>query len=200
MLDIDPGLFKKNLLLTQLYCDIQERNIVADEALTDVSSVLRSFIPEIEGKEVIEFGVEEFRTGNTINIELVKSMHWTIDPVTEEKYIDNFHRDQMAYKEEGLKGVSPDKKRYAGHIVVSKVDLTLANGKSAIESYYLYDHYDLPPIDTWFYLVNTPATRLLFAWMPDTYCGWAQNLIEVDRIECIGWFETVFPEDYKRLH
>lgn len=27
MLEINPEIFKKNLLLTQLYCDIQENNI-----------------------------------------------------------------------------------------------------------------------------------------------------------------------------
>src|ERR1044072_5979360 len=108
MLNIDQDVFRKNLLLTQQYCNIQERNIVEDEALTDVSSVFRSIIPLVDGNEVIEFGVDKFRTGGTTVDELVKSVRWTIDPVSKDEYINGFYRDQMAYKEECLKASTPE--------------------------------------------------------------------------------------------
>lgn len=198
MLNINSEVFKKNLLLTQLYCDIQESNIVANEALTDVSSVFRSFMPEIDGKEVMEFGVEKFRTGGTTVDELVKSACWTIDPLSEDKYINNFYLEQMAYKEKCLEGVSPNP-GYKGNIVVTQVDLTVVDGACEFDSYFFFDLYDLPPIDTWFYLTTTPQTRLLFAWIPDTYCGWVDNAILVNCVEMIGWFKTVYPDDYRRL-
>lgn len=199
MLNIDYDIYKKNLLLTQQYCDIQERNIVANEAMTDVASVFRSFMPELDGVEVMEFGVAEFQTGGTIEKELVKSVRWTIDPGSKDEYFYGFFRDQMAYKEESLQGLTPEAK-YEGHVVVVYVDYSLKDGVAEKESYYLFDHYDLPPIDTWFYITEIAETRMLFAWVPHAYCGWADSLIEADRIESLAWFDKKYPTYYKWLH
>ncbi|MCS3799255.1 hypothetical protein [Niastella sp. OAS944] len=199
MLNIDADTFRKNLLLTQLYCDIQERNIVVNEALTDVASVFRTIIPQIDGVEVIEFGIEEFQTGNDTDKEMVKSARWTIDPVVEGEYINTFFRDQMAYKEKCLKGLAPDAK-YKGRIVVTQIDATDVDGVCEFESYYLFDLYDLPPIDTWFYLTEIAETRLLFAWIPDAYCGWVDNVILVNRVGGVGWFEKMYPTYHKWLN
>lgn len=197
MLEINPEIFKKNLLLTQLYCDIQENNMVADEAIIDVASVFRSFIPQIDGKDVIEFGVEGYITGSTATNELVKTARWTINTILEDKYINNFYREQMAYKEKCLAGYPLDKK-YDGDIVVTQFDCTVVDGASEVESYYLFDLYDLPPIDTWFYLINAGSTRLLFAWIPDKYCDYADNAIAVNCVDCIQWFKKMYEPEYKR--
>ena len=199
MLNIDPHIFKNNLLLTQLYCDIQMSNMVEDDVLTDVASVFRSINPEIAETEIYEYGIEEYRPTNNIKTQLIKSVRWTIDPITEEKYIDELFPDQMLYKEKCLSGFSLDK-QYQGEIIISQVDFSVVDGASAAESYYLFDDYDLPPIDTWFYLMSIQGTRLLFAWIPDKYISLADDAITVNCVDCISRFKRWHEPEYMKYY
>jgi hypothetical protein len=64
----------------------------------------------------------------------------------------------------------------------------------------LYDDFDLPPIDTWFYLLNTAETRMLFAWIPDKYCELADYAIAVNCVDCIKRFKNLYEREYKRYY
>lgn len=197
MLHIDPELFKKNLLLTQLYCEIQISNRAEDEVLVDVASVFRSFNPEIEETEIYEYGIEEYRANNNIKAQLVKNIRWTIEPYN---YVDTLLLDLLLHKEKCLEGLPLDR-QYSGDIFITQVDFSVFDGASAAESYYLYDDFDLPPIDTWFYLINKADTRLLFAWIPENYCSLADDAAAVNCVDCIGrfknWHEPEFTKYYQ---
>jgi hypothetical protein len=201
MLNIDAELFKKNLLLTQLYCEIQMSNMIEDGIITDVASVFRSFNPEIEETEIYEYGVEEYRATNTIGSRLVKTVRWTLPPNStgSESIIEGLFSDQLAYKEKCLKGLPLDK-HYEGDIFITQVDFSVFDGASAGNSYFLYDEFDLPPIDTWFYFLTKADTRLIFAWIPDKYCELADDAIAVNCTDCINTFKTLYEPEYKKYY
>jgi len=201
MLNIDPEHFKKNLLLTQLYCEIQQRNMAADDSMTDVASVFRSFNPEINEKEIYEYGIESYGGDKSSNRKLVKSVRWTLPPnlTGSESILEGLYSDQLAYKEKCLEAFALDK-QYDGDIFITQVDFSLFDGASAAESYYLFDDFDLPPIDAWFYLLNTGKTRLLFAWIPDAYCELANDAIAVNCVDCINRFKKLYEPEYKMYY
>jgi hypothetical protein len=198
MLEIDLDLFIKNLLQTQEYCHIQMNNLIADDVIIDNTSVFRSFNPEINEREIIEFGIEEFRNNdNTVN-KLVKAAYWTTNPFSD-TYLNKLYLDQQAYKDKCFEGISLSKK-YSGEIVISQFDISIVDGASASASDYLFDDYDLPPIDTWFYLIKTPETRLIFAWIPEKYIPYVDDAIAVNCVDCIDWFGKMYPTEYKLFY
>lgn len=201
MLNIEAQVFRKNLLVTQQYCLMQMKDVVVDDRLIDTVSVLRSFNPEINEKEIFEFGIEEYREYSKRKIQLVKSVRWTQQPneTGSNSIIDGLFRDQLAYKEKCL-----EEKQFLirdiGDIVIVAIDHSLLDGASATASCYLFDDFDLPPIDTWFYLLDTNETRLLFAWIPDEYLKYVEDAIAVNCVDCIGWFKKLYEPEYKRFY
>lgn len=189
MLQINAEVFKRNLLLTQLYCHLQMSYMVTDEVIVDAASVFRSFNPEVDGREVMEYGLLKYPGNHTTKAKIVKSVRWIMNPVTHDSFINKYFADQLVYKEQCLEGYNVNKK-YLGKILLSQVDQTVIDGASSSESYYLFDDYDLPPIDTWFYLTKDKGTRLLFAWIPGAYGEHAQNAIDVNCVDGMNWFEN----------
>jgi hypothetical protein len=200
MLPIDADIFKKNLLITQLYCHIQMCNIVADDTLVDVSSIFRSFNPEIDGREIYEYGIEEYRIDRDARKQLIKAVYITQAPnERDDNLVENLLRDVLIYKESCLQGMPTDK-RYDGDIIIMQLDYSVFDGASSAESYYLFDDFDLPPADTWFYLIDTPDTRLLFAWIPNPYLELAEQAMAVNCTGCINWFKKLYEREYMEYY
>ena len=199
MLEIDYDLFISNLAKTQEYCHRQMSDTVEDDTIIDRASLFRSFNPEVGEREIFEFRLEEYRDSNNNGLGVVKTVNWTTDPHQNYSLIEDLYHDQQAFKEKCLPGFSLQT-RYFGEIVISEIDISVTDGASAADSYYLFDDCDLPPIDTWFYLLNKGDTRLIFAWIPDEYKTLVEDAIAVNCVECIGWFREMFPDDYIRFY
>lgn len=196
-LKIDYDLFIKNLLKTQAYCHIRMNNWVAsDNEIIDIASVFRSFNPEVNGKELIEFKPKDLQ--GTINPvqKLVKVPYWTTSPY-HLNMVEDLLSDQLAYKDVFLAG-HPPKTSYAGNMVAAQIDASLAESDSAAASYYLFDGDDIPAIDTWFYCAQgSEGHRVLFAWMPEQYKEYVEYGIVFNEIGGIDWFEKMFPDEYR---
>jgi len=173
-------------------------NTVADESVIDNASVFRSFNPEINEKEIFEYGLATVSQNDNTNDKLYKIVGWTIDPLQNDWFIDTLHQDVLAYKDQCVADV-PHQLAYGGDIIITKIDETVVDGASAAESYYLFDEFDMPPIDTWFYLTKGPKSRHLFAWIPREYRDYANEAIDVNCVDCIGWFSEWYPVEYKNL-
>jgi hypothetical protein len=193
MLKLDPHIFSTNLLKTQQFCQDEMSYVVEDPSLIDRASVFRGFNPEINGRELFEYDIRTFENADNRRCKIVG---WTMEPFY---YMDTLLQDQMAYKDSCLANAS-FQSAYNGEIIISKIDETVVDGASAMWSYYLFDEFDLPAIDTWFYLTKHNQDRLLFAWIPQAYMHNAQEAIDVNCVDCIGWFKEWYPEEYKQFY
>jgi hypothetical protein len=196
MLNLDPPIFSTNLLKTQQFCQEQMSYVIEAPLLIDRASVFRGFNPEINGRELFEYGIGTF--GSPDN-KPYKTVGWTTDPLQHDWFVGTLLQDQMAYKDACLVKTS-FQSAYNGEIIISRVDETVLDGASAVSSYYLFDDYDLPPIDTWFYLTSNNKKRLLFAWIPHAYMYDANEAVDVNCMDCIGWFKDWYPEEYKQYY
>jgi len=86
-----------------------------------------------------------------------------------------------------------------GEIVVVEAENTQVDGASQAESEGLFDGYDLPPTDTWFYINESENGLLVFAWIPDTFEELTERAIAVNCSDCIHWFADYMPKEYSRL-
>lgn len=73
------------------------------------------------------------------------------------------------------------------------------DGASEIQSLGLIDLYDIPPIDTWFYMTRTKESRLLFAWIPNQHVHYANEAVEVNCVDCINWFDVWHPKQFENI-
>lgn len=183
MLDIDEDIFNDNLELTKAYCRLQIEGEVKDNA-----KVFRSYNPMLDGKPLFCFKTEYFNFDIEPNLNHCTLTTWAIDPLDNENTVDNLFVEQLAFKKESLSD-NEFKGQSAGKIIVSEIDYTFVDGASEIQSLGLIDLYDMPPIDTWFYLVKTKETRLVFAWIPDEFVHYANEAVLVNCVDCIQWFE-----------
>ena len=72
---------------------------------------------------------------------------------------------------------------------ILKADLnSLWDGASEYESEGIIDVYDLPPIDTWFYLASHRQSEILFSWIPSEYVEEVQGAIEVNALDLLEWW------------
>jgi hypothetical protein len=198
-LKIDPVSFGHNLYKTQQYCHLQMSYPAVDDSLLDVASIFRSFNPALYNKEIFEFGIESIRNYETNKEVLCKTAYWTSDPLEYDWSIMTLLRDQLDYKDKCIKN-STSRLLYKGSIAITKINETVVDGASAVSSCYLFDDYDLPPIDTWFYhLTQSGEGTLLFGWIPEAYESYANDAIAVNCLDCIGWFHKWYPQDYEAL-
>lgn len=194
MLKIDPVVFSKNLLQTQKYCHHQ-----MNTTYSDIATVFRSFNPLINNRSIFEFKVECYDFYIEPDINYVNLAQWTMDPSDHFRLIDSLFLNQMAHKEKNSEHI-PEHSNFQGDIVISSIDESLLDGASAVQSLGLFDDYDMPPIDTWFYLTKKHDKRLLFAWIPAEYRDYANEAIAVNCLDCIGWFSEWYPDEYKRYY
>ncbi|AEV98985.1 hypothetical protein A4D02_10535 [Niastella koreensis] len=195
MLPINPVIFTSNLLITQQYCYLQLTND------TDKATIFRSFNPYIQVERFFEFRKHYYDFVIEEDVQTITQAHWTIDPFDNPNIIAKMFHDQLVHKEACLGGISPPGEKYHGDIVISSINESVLDGASEVQSFGLFDIYDIPPIDTWFYLMNTDGgKRLLFAWIPEGYIHYANNAVEVNCMDCIGWFKDWYPEEYKQYY
>nr|WP_067059011.1 hypothetical protein [Mucilaginibacter sp. L294] len=169
MLEIDKEVFDRNLLLTQTYCEMQLAN--TDKS---VAEILRSFNPEYDGKSVVSFS-----NG--------KQDIWEVDPLAPGVY-DWLFDNQMANKKNLIESVDQTK-RVEGSVLVIEIYNTELDGGAAAYSGGLFDPYDLPPIDTWFYSLKSKSTEKLFALIPVKFIELAEEGMAVSLNNCIYWLE-----------
>jgi hypothetical protein len=192
MLNIDPKIFAHNLKLTQEYCRVQ-----CDRPQRDNARVFRSYNPIIKGKALFEFRNTVFEFAIEPSLHSCALSRWTLDPIDHQNLVNQLFKEQISFKE---RQVLVDAGRtYQGDILISQIDCTVVDGASEVQSLGLVDVYDIPPIDTWFYLIKSKESRLLFAWIPNELRHYANEAVLVNCVDCINWFQSWYPEDYEQL-
>lgn len=184
MSEIDKTIFDENLLLTQAYCELQLKNTYKNYA-----SILRSFNPGYNGKELFSFEFSHYSNESTA--ENWVSTNWTTDPLENNLYAELFEK-QLAHKRAILGEFVPIE--YQGKILIAEIDLTVVDGASEQGSHGLVDFYDCPPIDTWFYKTKNDSSQVLFAWIPEPLVNLANRAIEVNPVDCLYWYNEARPE------
>jgi hypothetical protein len=123
---------------------------------------------------------------------------WTKSPVENDSFLEKVFEAQLNFKKKHLTSLNL-KEKHEGAILVSEFYETTLDGASAAYSNGLFDDFDLPPIDTWFYYTEMNDFRIVFAWIPKSFQKLAQNAIDVHCLDIIQWFETWNPKEYSRL-
>lgn len=191
MLNIDKQIFADNLRLTQAYCDLQLKDAIHDNA-----KVLRSYNPFYGDKNIFSFQTENFEIEP--NLRHCTLTEWIVDPTDRESIVENLFTAQIHHKKQFICSIEIEKP-YSGKILASQIDCTVIDGASEVQSLGLVDVYDIPPIDTWFYIARTTESRLLFAWIPNEFVHYANEAVLVNCVNCINWFQTWYPQDYEQI-
>jgi hypothetical protein len=193
MLTFDKHIFADHLNLTQAYCDLQVKDNNKDNA-----RAFRSYNPLYNNVSLFKFKTKHFDFEIEPNIKHCTLTTWAVDPTDRESIIDNLFIDQINNKIKYRNSIDKNK-IHLGKILVSQIDCTLTDGASEVQSLGLIDRYDIPPIDTWFYLTRTKESRLLFAWIPNGFMHRANEAIEVNCVDCINWFEVWYPKEFENI-
>ena len=188
MLKIHKQCFTDNLKLTQAYCDMQMQ-----KDIHDIATVFRSYNPVYGDKQLFTFESEEFCNNNELKPFHYTETKWLVDPTDKESIVNRLYEDQINHKDQFL-GSLEIGNLYPGKILIAKIDCTVIDGASVVQSLGLIDGYDIPPVDTWFYMTQTEESRVLFAWIPMEYVNYANDGVEVNCVDCINWADTWYPE------
>jgi hypothetical protein len=102
-----------------------------------------------------------------------------------------------------------------GRLLVCYHNSTLSDGAAQLESKGLFDEDDIPPVDTWVWIVDDvdeyrtsdgivwqSPTDYLVAWIPPMLLELANAGIEVSPEQCICWLDTLtipFAESLRKL-
>ena len=148
---------------------------------------------------MFSFELQKFDFDIQPNINYCTLTKWSKDPQGQgnEQVVDNLFEQQMNFKHT-LTFLGKDQ-TYDGEILVSEIDYTVIDGASEVQSLGLIDIFDLPPVDTWFYLTKEKDKRLLFAWIPKEYEHYIDEAISVNMLDILNWFKDRFPNHYKAL-
>jgi hypothetical protein len=103
-----------------------------------------------------------------------------------------------------------------GRLLAYFPDDTLCDGVAAAESDGFFDDVNIPPYDTWVWMVQDVRTvayadghkavkpaNFLIAWVPPIFLELANGGIEVNPEECIAWLDTLdnpFTQKLKQLN
>jgi len=185
---IDKAVYDANLQLTQRYCSLQ----LNDRQNRPDASALRSFNPMYGSQPLFQYETIELST---------KFLHanWQFDPI-ESKNIESFsqlYQQQLEHKRQYLINTSFEGP-FIGRILIAHIDETLLDGASEDVSNGFIDMFDIPPIDSWFYLENNPKhldRRILYAWIPEQFVEATQVAIDVNCVECFNWMEKLNSPD-----
>lgn len=173
---IDKVIFLENLRLTQSYCEQS-----SPDNSKSIARALRRLNLNFKQNQIFNFDWnEEFK------IELV---NWNF-----EIFDDNFQIIRELFEQQLRQKKQEQKvdtnKIFKGDIIVSEFESTVVDGASEINSKGLIDIYDLPPIDTWFYMTKSNNSLNLFAWIPERYKEEANCAIEVNCMEILFWLRS----------
>jgi hypothetical protein len=189
MLNIDKQIFAENLKLTQAYCDVQLKKGIIDNA-----KIFRSYNPIYGDKHLFSYVSERFDFEIEPNLKHCTLTRWIVDPTEKESIVDNLFAEQINYKKQAVSSIEADK-IHSGRILVSQIDCTVIDGASEVQSLGLIDLYDIPAIDTWFYMTRTKESRLLFAWIPKELVKYADEAVQVNCVDCINWADIWYPQE-----
>jgi hypothetical protein len=208
LLNIDSIQFHQHLKITQTYCHLQslqkEKRIA--EILRTYNPIVKN-IQRISGKRIIATLFKQpvsqptskplfaFKHGYRFPDTACTTI-WAIDPF-DSNTIKKLFQEQLTFKQERIK--VGDNNPYEGAILVCHIDQTPVDGAAESESLGFMDGYDLPPIDTWFYLTKHKDKNILFAWIPKYFMQLANDGLLVNCIECFTWFQDTYPEAYETL-
>jgi hypothetical protein len=194
MLKVDKNIFDVNLSLTKEYCRLQ-----MEKKQNDTAKIFRTYNPLLGDNLIFSFEVEHFDFDIEPNINFCTLTKWSIDPTEQgnEIIVDQLFEQQIHFKEKTL--VLDKAQTYQGDILISQIDCTVIDGASEVQSLGLIDIYDMPPIDTWFYLTKSKESRLLFSWIPKEYKHYANEAVLVNCVDCINWLENWYPDEYKNM-
>jgi len=188
MLKINDQEFRENLLLTQLYCAQQLIN--KDK---NCASILRSINPRHDNELLFRYAFYEYTFQSEYHFCPV--VEWTQEPF-QSGFLKKLFDRQLMLKKHTV--CITDALPISGEIVVVQTEETVVDGASAIASAGLFDDYDYPPIDTWFYLTGDTDGPLLFAWIPEPFVRLSGEAIAVNCVDCIHWFKERYPVEYSR--
>ncbi len=179
---VNQEIFFKNLSLTQAYCEEK-----INDNSKSIARTLRSLNLEYKGRNVFQF-----KENKTNKIELVD---WNFE-LFEDDYqlVEAFFELQLSQKIQVIEGSK--KYTYKGRVIVSEFGSVIMDGVSAIESNGFIDDYDLPPIDTWFYLLERHNLLFMFAWIPEKFEKFAHQGIEVNCLDILYWLKDADTELY----
>ena len=175
-MEIDKETFIQNLYLTQFYCEqkIQDKS-------KSIAKILRSLYLEYKDKDI--FG---FEWNKKYKIELTK---WNFEILDNNfQIVSELFEQQLIRKKQSIELY--ENKNFRGKIFVSEFGCTVTDGASEIESKGLIDVYDLPPIDTWFYILKKNNTQNIFAWIPERFEREANSAIEVNCVDILSWLNN----------
>lgn len=190
MLSIDFDQLRRNLLLTQAYCDQQLAKTDKNPA-----SILRSINPKYNGKNIFEFEPYYYGTDS----EYYHDTKWGVDPYWDNiDLIEGLYHIQLNQKQQIIT-LADKVQTLKGDIFVFSIDETLIDGVAAIESAGFLDSYNCPPIDTWFYLVGPKRRRLILSWVPEQFMGGVDIGIQVNLENSIDWFRNWYPAEYDQI-
>jgi hypothetical protein len=180
MLSINKEEFIANLRLTQVYCARQLQQKELSHA-----KILRSINPVYQGEKffTFPFSTEAEWPANT-------------DPYNEQLFATLFEQ-QLTHKAQAVTlsySTEP-----TGKIAVADYEESVTDGASQSISLGLFDVYDCPPVDTWFYRADYEGRQLLFAWIPEPFVEVTKDVMDVNPVDDIGWFSDWFPEEYRYL-
>ena len=191
---IDIEVFHRNLSLTQLYCKDQLSNTYKNYA-----SILRSYNPQVEGRPLFEFKLITFQWDSR-ETSCYFNSEWTTSPLGAwyRDFLHDLLEKQLMHKSQ-LLGDSIQIEELKGSVIVVEMENTTVDGASSAESQGLFDDYDYPPLDSWFYLTESERGIILFAWIPDAFSFLTKGAIAVNCPDCIHWFKEYSPEEYNRI-
>jgi|GEM_PF-1433393 len=176
--ELQCKIFLESLSVTKAYCDLQSKNNTGPAALA-----LRSINPIINDKKLFEFEYVEdlFKRKKTL-------LQWTTHPL-HENLVPELLDQQLIFKSGiflSLDGVEKIK----GKILIADFDETVVDGASEACSEGFIDVYDLPPMDTWFYLNrNVSGWRRIYAWIPAQFEPLVNEAIAVNCMDCLHWLK-----------
>ena len=185
-MEINKETFFQNLNLTQIYCEqrIQDKS-------KSIAKILRSLNLKYANKKIFEF-----EWNKEYKVELTK---WNVEFLDNDfQIIKELYEQQMSRKKQSI-GTNQNKD-FKGRIFVSEFESGMTDGASEIESKGLIDGYDLPPIDTWFYLTKKNNRQNIYAWIPERLEVEANNAIEVNLLDVLSWMENIKFLDLSLIH
>ena len=77
----------------------------------------------------------------------------------------------------------------SGKILATEL-ATVTDGASEAESRGFIDYLDLPPIDTWFYLLKAPVNNMLYSWVPEDFISLVEDAIQVNMLDLLYWVDN----------
>jgi len=175
-MEINKKIFFQNLRLTQIFCEqrIKEEN-------KSPAKILRTLNLNYEEKSAFKF-----EWNKKYELELVS---WNFEILDNDfRIVKELFEQQQNQKEQEI--ITDEGKNYKGRIFVSEFHSTVIDGASEIESKGLIDIYDLPPIDTWFYMVKINDIIHLFAWIPEKFEKEINDAIKVNLLDILSWFKN----------